>query len=109
MVLRRSFDVAMLTRLRTMPTEDALGLLSMVLKHDQTFVPVKDAQTKRWNVSTARGEFEILTTGTKWFDTRGQRGGGGAIDLAMHLHGFSFVDAVKHLVSMEGPHGADRS
>lgn len=109
MILHRSFDAAMLTRLRTMPIEDALGLLSILLKHDQTFVPVKDAQTKRWHVSTARSEFEILTTGIKWFDTRGQRGGGDAIDLAMHLHGFSFVDAVKHLVSMEGTHGADRS
>jgi hypothetical protein len=109
MVLRRSFDTTMLTRLRTMPTEDALVLLSKVLKHDQTFVPVKDTQTRRWHVSTESGEFEILTTGIKWFDTRGHRGGGGVIDLAMHLHGLSFVDAVKHLVTMEGPHGADRS
>jgi hypothetical protein len=46
-----------------------------------------------------RGEFEILTTGPKWYDTRARRGGGGAIDLAIHVLGLSFVDAVKHLTS----------
>ncbi|WP_416400461.1 hypothetical protein [Alicycliphilus denitrificans] len=92
-----------------MPADDALSLLSMVLKHDRTFVPVKDAQTRRWHVSTVRGEFEILATGIKWYDTRAQRGGGGAIDLAMHLLGLSFVDAVKHLIAREGAHGADPS
>ncbi|MFV2949464.1 hypothetical protein [Pseudomonas japonica] len=82
-------------------------MLSTVLKLDRTFIPVKDAHTRRWNVSTPRGKFEVLSTGIKWYDTRAQRGGGGAIDLAMHLLGLSFVDAVKHLVAREGAHGAN--
>ncbi len=48
---------------------------------------------------TALGEFEILTTGPKWYDTRARAGGGGAIDLAMHVLGLSFVDAVKRLTT----------
>ena len=60
-------------------------------------------------VSTVRGEFEILTTGAKWYDTRVRLGGGGAIDLAMHVLGLSFVDAVKHLINAADQHGPDRS
>ncbi|SWQ06796.1 Uncharacterised protein [Klebsiella pneumoniae] len=92
-----------------MPTKHALGLLSSLLKEDKTFVPVKHAQTRRWHVSTVRGEFEILGTGIKWYDTHAQQGGGGAIDLAMHLLGLSFVDAVNQLLAREGRHGADRA
>ncbi len=109
MVVRRSFDAETLTRLRAMPANDALGLLSMMLKDDRTFVPVKDVHTRRWHVTTVRGEFEILTTGIQWYDTRAQRGGGGAIDLSMHILGLSFVEAVKHLIDRKGAHGADPS
>jgi hypothetical protein len=107
MVARRSFDESTLTRLRALPIEDALCLLSALHKDDRTFVPIKDSQTRRWHVSTVRGEFEILGTGIKWYDTRAQQGGGGAIDLAMHLLGLSFVDAVKHLVARESNDGPD--
>jgi hypothetical protein len=41
--------------------------------------------------------FELLVTGPKWYDTRAERGGGGAIDLAMYILRLSFVDAVKRL------------
>jgi hypothetical protein len=51
------------------------------------------------------GEFEILTTGPKWYDTRAKKGGGGAIDLAMHVLGLSFVDAVKLLTQKAQPLG----
>ena len=82
-----------------MPASAALALLATHVKLDPTFTPVKDDQSCRWHANTARGDFEILTTGVKWYDTRAGRGGGGAIDLAMHVLGVSFVDAVKRLVS----------
>jgi hypothetical protein len=69
------------------------------LRADLTYLPLKDERSRRWHASTARGEFEILTTGVKWYDTRAHAGGGGAIDLAMHLLGVSFVDAVKCLTA----------
>lgn len=109
MVARRSFDESTLTRLRAVPVERALGLLSSLHKDDKTFVPAKDVHTRRWHVCTVRGEFEIIATGTKWYDTHAQQGGGGAIDLTMHLLGLSFVDAVKQLVARERVHGSDRA
>lgn len=95
--MRRLFDRATLTRLRQMPSEDALALLAIHCKADPTYVPQKHATSRRWHARTVRGEFEILTTGVKWYDTRAKTGGGGAIDLTMHVLQVSFVDAVRLL------------
>lgn len=104
--MRRTFSRATLTSLRQMPSEDALAVLAIYYKADPTYVPVKDSRSRRWHVTTASGNFEILTTGpTKWYDTRAKKGGGGAIDLAMHLGQLSFVDAVKLLTGCERPRG----
>ena len=65
MVARRSFSAATLTRLREMPAGEALALLTTHARLDPTYVPVKDDHSCRWHVCTARGEFEILTTGAK--------------------------------------------
>ena len=70
----------------------------MEIKPDPTFIPVKHIGSRRWHAYTILGDFEILTTGPKWYDTRARRGGGGAIDLAMHVLGLSFVEAVRHLM-----------
>jgi hypothetical protein len=89
-----------------MPSEDALAVLAVYYKTDPTYVPVKDSRSRRWYVTTTSGDFEILTTGPyKWYDTRTQKGGGGAIDLAMHLRQLSFVAAVKLLTERERPRG----
>ena len=103
--MRRSFDRATLTLLREMPSEDALALLAIHCKEDPTFQPVKQATTRRWHAHTTGGEFEILTTGRKWYDTRAKVGGGGAIDLATHVLHVSFVDAVKLLTERAYSHG----
>jgi hypothetical protein len=95
--MRRSFARQTVTRLRDIPSEEALSLLATYYKADSTYVPVKDPRSRRWHVCTAYGDFEILTTGPKWFDTHAMKGGGGAIDLAMHLLHLPFVDAVKLL------------
>ena len=95
--MRRSFDRATLKRFREMRSEDALGLLATNYKADPTYFPVKHPRSRRWYVCTPCGDFEILTTGPKWYDARARTGGGGAIDLAMHLLQLPFVDAVKLL------------
>jgi hypothetical protein len=109
MIGRRSFSAVTLTRLREMPAGDALALLTIHVKADLNYLPLKTDHSRRWHVRTTYGEFEILTTGAKWYDTRAQRGGGGAIDLAMHVLGLSFVDAVKHFTDGAGRHGPDHS
>jgi hypothetical protein len=90
-----------------MPGAEALALLSIHLKADPTYLPAKDPTSRRWHACTVQGEFEILTTGPKWYDTRSRKGGGGAIDLAMHVLGLSFVGAVKHLIDLQGNRGPD--
>ncbi|MFI4867510.1 MAG: hypothetical protein ACHQDB_10480 [Steroidobacterales bacterium] len=105
--VRRSFSPDTLERLRDLPSEAVLAHLAMQIKPDPTFIPVKDAGSRRWHAFTTQGDFEILTTGPKWYDTRARKGGGGAIDLTMHVLGLSFVEAVKHLASqpnLYGPH-----
>lgn len=107
MKMLRSFDAATLTRLREMAAGDALALLAIHVKADPTYLPIKADHSCRWHASTTRGEFELLTTGPKWYDTRAHRGGGGAIDLAMHVLGLSFVEAVRHLMGEGSRHGPD--
>jgi hypothetical protein len=107
--MRRRFSDATLDRLRDLQIEIALEAIATMVKADPTFVPTKDARTRRWNVCTERGDYEILTTGCKWYDTRARVGGGGAIDLTMHVLGVSFVDAVKRLSVQVGSDGRCRS
>lgn len=89
-----------------MASEDALAVLAIYYKPDLTYLPVKDPSSRRWHVCTPSGDFEILTTGPhRWYDVRAKRGGGGAIDLAMHLRQLSFVDAVRLLNECWHPRG----
>jgi hypothetical protein len=103
--VRRSFDRATLTPLREIPSEDALALLAIHCKRDPSYQPLKEPSTRRWHARTTGGEFEILTTGAKWYDTRAKIGGGGAIDLAMHVLQLPFVDAVRILIERDHQHG----
>ena len=105
--MRRSFSPTVLARLRDLPSDQVLARLAIDLKPDLTFKPAKNARSHRWHAHTSCGDFEILTTGPKWYDTRAHKGGGGAIDLAMHVLGLSFVDAVKSLNKLAGLCGPD--
>lgn len=105
----RSFEQSTLTKLRLMSFAATLRPLCTHAKADPTYRPTNELRSRRWHVTSPRGEFEIVETGVKWFDVRERTGGGGAIDLAMHLLGLSFVDAVKHLIVHGNRHGADNS
>jgi hypothetical protein len=83
-----------LQRLRQIPAALALAALATYAKRDSTFVPTKSLTTERWYVTVGSYQFELLLNGPKFYDTRTKVGGGGAIDLAIHLHRLSFVDAV---------------
>ena len=90
-------DNNVLNRWRSIPCETALGGLADHAKRDSSFEPTKDVQTSRWHASCAGRDFELLLTGTKFWDARACVGGGGAIDLVMHLRSCSFKDAVNYL------------
>jgi hypothetical protein len=95
--LRSSFSASTLTRLRQMPACDALALLATHVKPDPTYLPVKDDQQPALAPSTRPRRFRDRDHGSQVVRHACARGGGGAIDLAMHLLDVSFVDAVKLL------------
>jgi hypothetical protein len=97
--VRRRLDRDTLAALRAMRSDDVLELIAIYLKDDSTYCPMKDLTSRRWHGCTSRGDFEIITTGTKWYDTRAKKGGGGAIDLVMHLEDLSFRESVARLRS----------
>ncbi|WP_244142342.1 hypothetical protein [Burkholderia vietnamiensis] len=63
-------------------------------KLDPTFVPIKGKGTERWHASIGGREYELIADGPKFYDTRAERGGGGAVDLIMYLHRVDFRGAV---------------
>lgn len=104
---RRSFDDATLAQVRDMPLSQVLDKLQtggqIFWRRDLDFVPDKDKRTVRLFLSSPAGSaWEVLVTGLKWFDTRAGKGGGGGIDLVMHLLQIDFVKAVKLLAAGAG-------
>lgn len=91
------FDGDDLEWLRGLPCSEVLPRICTFAKTDPNFTPVKNGHTQRWHVNVKGRDFELLTTGPKYFDTRSKTGGGGAIDLAMHLTGLQFKQVVKML------------
>lgn len=82
---------------QSLPAVDVLAAIADHAKQDPTFHPLKSSETTRWHASCGGREFELLLTGAKFWDTRTSVGGGGAIDLAMHLAETGFKGAVKRL------------
>ncbi|MBB1073743.1 hypothetical protein HUU62_04875 [Rhodoferax sp. 4810] len=95
--MRRSVDNSELERWRALDAADALTVLTDYCKSDVSFRPLKKTATQRWHVVANGHDYEIVTTGPKWWDTRAQLGGAGAVDLAMHLYAHSFTKAVRLL------------
>jgi hypothetical protein len=71
----------------------ALMVLADFAKRDATFAPIKDKATTRWHATVQGRDFELLLTGPKFFDSRAEMGGGGAVDLTMHLFRVDFIAA----------------
>lgn len=97
---RKSFDDADLDRLRKISIPDVLTRLGLYWKVDPGFQPAKYSNTQRLYVSVGSRVVELLVTDMKWYDARADKGGGGGIDLAMHLLSLDFVHAVKALIKV---------
>jgi hypothetical protein len=89
-------DNSQLERWRGLPAAGVLAALADHVKEDKTFR--SRGPTTRWHASVSGSEFEVLCTGARFFDTRAHRGGGGAVDLTMHLLNVTFKQAVAILV-----------
>lgn len=94
---REPVDNSELARWRAMPSLVVLKALADHIKQDPDFEPLSSHETTRWHVSVEGQDYEFLCTGPKFYDTRQQHGGGGAIDLVMHLYQLDFKRAVERL------------
>nr|WP_315240716.1 hypothetical protein [uncultured Albidiferax sp.] len=90
-------DNSDLERWRSLDAAAALNALADYAKEDASYVPRLSTKSTRWHVSVAGIDYEILCTGPKFWDDRANSGGGGALDLAMHLFGISFKKAARLL------------
>lgn len=90
-------DKMTLKRWHELDATVALTALADHIKQDRTFRPTTSHHSTRWNVNAAGRDWELLCTGPKFWDTRTEHGGGGAIDLAMYLYQLSFKSAVSLL------------
>jgi hypothetical protein len=87
-------DNLTLNRWHGMDAVAVLTAFSDRIKLDPTFKPTSSHLSSRWTAYAAGRDWELLCTGPKFWDTRAECGGGGAIDLVMHLHRTSFKGAV---------------
>lgn len=79
---------------------DAVVVLAAVADHakrDDSYQPRKDCMSSRWHVSAGGHDYELLVIGSKFWDTRARRGGGGAVDLVMHILSVDFKKASRKL------------
>lgn len=92
-------DNSILARWRDVDASTCLTALTEFAKPDPTYVPRKDSRSTRWHASVNGHDVELLCTGPKFWDARAQRGGGGAVDMAMHLFNVDFKRAVALLLT----------
>lgn len=90
-------DNSTLKRWRELDAVVVLDALADCVKQDRTYIPTTSRQSTRWNVRVAGRDWELLCTGPKFWDTRTESGGGGAVDLTMYLYRISFKAAVSLL------------
>lgn len=97
---RRAMDNLTLERWRALDALLVLEKLGCYAKADNTFEPLKAQGTQRFHVNAEGRDYELLLRGPKFFDTRLQRGGGGAVDLVMHVRHVDFKGATDLLRSL---------
>jgi hypothetical protein len=81
---------------RSLDAALVLEVVSDYAKRDIDYTPRRNIRSTRWQVTAGGQDYEILCTGPKFLDTRAKLGGGGAVDLVMHLFRLDF----KHAVSL---------
>jgi len=86
-----------LVRWRSLDAIQALRILADYVKEDVTFKPTHSSTTQRVHATAAGADWELLVDGPKFYDTRARTGGGGAIDLVMHLWRVPFKKAATAL------------
>lgn len=90
-------DKSDLARWQSLDAAVVLNALADYAKEDASYVPRINTRSSRWHATVGEQDHEILCTGPKFWDSRANCGGGGALDLAMHLFGINFKKAARLL------------
>lgn len=86
---------------RSVPLLKLMGHICTFVNEDRDYHPLDSSRrSRRFQVNCQKRDFRLIVTGEKWVDEliprdSDGRGGGGAIDLASHLTGLNFVQAVR--------------
>ena len=94
---KTKFSDEELKRLREVPLLKALDALELHYQHDPDYKPRKSQESIRVIVSVKDLVYTLQITGMRWYDMHSKDGGGGAIDLTMHLMKCDFFQAAKLL------------
>lgn len=94
---KHAVDNLTLDRLRCVPILTCLKEMGAYVKVDRDYVPTTAKTTVRVHVNVAGHDWELLVDGFKFYDTQAKIGGGGSVDLVMHLWGVPFKKAVRML------------
>jgi hypothetical protein len=94
---RKAASQEELDRWRSLRASDVVLAFATYTKIDPTYVAVADSTSERWHAEVGGQHRELLLTGPKFWDTHEQRGGGGAVDLVMHMLACDFRRAVSLL------------
>ena len=94
---KKKFSDEELKRLREVPLLKALDALELHYQHDPDYKPRKSQESIRVIVSVKDLVYTLQITGMRWYDMHSKDGGGGAIDLTMHLMQCDFFQAAKLL------------
>jgi len=87
---RRAVDNSTLARWRELDAVVVLRAVSEYLKQDTEFQPRQGHGSTSWHANVSGRDYEILCTGPRFLDTRTNQGGGGAVDMVMHLMQLDF-------------------
>jgi len=97
--MQKLVDDRVLEHWRALDALVVLERLGCYAKRDVSFLPITAKNTARYHVNANGRDWELLITGAKFWDTRANKGGGGAVDLAMHLFAVDFKHALLMLHS----------
>lgn len=95
------FDDGLVTCFREMTVEKAALLLGLYCKKDSHYESTTHKNSTCYHISKDGEVFEIVVTQLKWYSTRRGVGGGGAIDLTMHLYSEPFKAALARLIKCQ--------
>lgn len=98
--MRKAVNNLRLENWRRLEAAYVLERLGCYCKVDNSFKPNQSLGSGRFHVNAEGRDFELLLTGPRFYDTRAQVGGGGAVDLVMHLYCLDFKLAVRKLLTV---------